>query len=182
MPQAKQAAPTKRANRRGTPGAPLKNYSSRSDIDTILSAIRRTLAESGARRVSFDNDEHGRPNGIQFTLPVALPTGEELLTFRLPARFEQVKPHLIASYKGSHRAVPVGDKLEEQVCRTAWATIRDWAAAQLALIRIGLAKPEEIYFPYVIGDDGKTTYFEMFEHLRLLPAGAPGHSIRITEI
>ena len=152
---------------RGTTSAPLKNYLSESSMSNIMEAIRRSLAEGGARRISFDYDELGKANEITFKLPV----GPQLATFRLPARMEAIGPLLKESYRIAGRSCPTGDAFTEQVERVAWANIRDWLSAQIALIRAAMVKPEEIFFPYLL--DGEQTYFERFEQqFALLPPGS----------
>lgn len=154
--------------KRGTTSAPLKNYRSSAGLADILDAIRRTLAEGGARRISFDYGAEGEAREITFCLPV----GEQLATFRLPARLDSVQPLIIESYRTASRSIPRGEALKEQAEKTGWANIRDWLSAQVALIRTGMVKPQEVFLPYLLieGYDRPLTYFEVFEQHRALPA------------
>lgn len=173
-----KSASTRRAGAkaaRGRPGAPIKNYSSQAKIPDILEAIRRTLAEGGARRISFDYDEDGQASEITFALPI----GEQLATFRLPARLDNVKPILIESYRTAGRSIPSGDALEEQAYKTGWANIRDWLTGQIALIRTRMVKPQEVFFPYLLNEQGQTS-FEAFE-LRLALPEPRAARVTITE-
>lgn len=153
--------------RRGTTAAPLKNYRAQSEISDIFEAIRRTLAEGGARRVAFDYDQVGQATEITFALPI----GEQLATFRLPARLALVEPILIESYRTAGRSIPRGEALKEQVYKTGWANIRDWLAGQIALIRTQMVKPHEVFLPYLLlkGYEQPLTYFEAFEQHHALP-------------
>ena len=160
--------------KRGTVGAPLKNHRSQSDISDIFEAIRRTLAEGGARRIAFDYDEAGQASEITFALPI----GEHLAAFRLPARLDAVAPVLIESYRAAGRSIPRGEALKEQVYKTGWANIRDWLAGQIALIRTRMVKPQEVFLPYLLNEAGQT-YFEAFE--QRLALSSPQAGVKITE-
>lgn len=143
----------------------LKNYTSSASLSSILEAIRLELVRHQARRITFDYDGNGEVEALSFVLQV----GEQLYTFRLPARYEAVERLLPESYKGSHMALPKGPALHAQARRTAWAILRDWIAAQMALIDTEMVKMEEVFLPYLLLDDGQTSYFEAFERYRALP-------------
>jgi len=87
-----------------------------------------------------------------FIIPVL--SGE--LPIRLPARVEQVKQKLYGK-----RAVYT-PAMEEQARRTAWANIRDWLDAQMALIETGQVRLEEVLLPYLTDTSGKT----LFEYMQ----------------
>lgn len=162
--------------RRGTTAAPLKNYLSEASLSSIFETIRRSLGEGGARRVSFDYSDEGQVTAITFSLMIA----GKPATFRLPARQDGIPPLLRESYREAHRACPQGKAFEEQVERVAWANIRDWAAAQVALIRIRMAQPQEVFLPYLLNEQGQTA-FEDFERRLALPGARPSSSIVVTE-
>lgn len=127
----------------------LKNYMSRSSLPKIFSDIEKTLATHGAKKVIRDYDGEGKINSISFVIP----TLKGDLGIRLPARYDQVER--IFRDQGI-RYKP------DQPYRTAWATIRDWVSAQMALIDWKMVKPEEVFLPYAINRDGKT-FFEVIE-------------------
>ena len=163
--------------KRGNGGsAPLKNYTSTANITNILDAIRRTLAENGARRINFEYDGAGEPREISFSLLI----DEHLASFRLPARLYNVQPLIIESYRKAGRSAPRGEALKEQAARTGWANIRDWLSAQMALIRTGMVKPHEVFLPYLLieGIEEPMTYYEAFERYHALPAPQTQVSIR----
>src|SRR6266545_5586211 len=94
----------------------------------------------------FKEYRDGKVTGIVFIIPVL--SGE--LPIRLPARVEQVKQKLYGK-----RAVYT-PAMEEQARRTAWANIRDWLDAQMALIETGQVRLEEVLLPYLTDTSGKT--------------------------
>jgi hypothetical protein len=165
--------------RRGTTAAPLKNYLSEASLSNIMEAIRKTLAEGGARRVSFDYSALGHIKAITFTLSI----GDQLATFCLPARQESVGPLLKESYRTAGRSCPTGDSFDEQVERVAWANIRDWLAGQVALIRTQMVKPHEVFLPYLLleGYEQPLTYFEAFEQHHALPEPEQRGHVSIVE-
>ena len=127
----------------------LKNYQSRSPLPNIFNAIEKTLAEHKAKQIVRDYDDQGRIVSISFV--VATSHGD--VGVKLPARFSKVKE--IFDQNGLNYK-------EDQPYRTAWATIRDWVSAQMALIDWKMVKPEEVFLPYAINRDGKT-FFEVIE-------------------
>lgn len=42
--------------------------------------------------------------------------------------------------------------------RTGWRILKDWVAAQLAIIEAGLATLPEVMLPYALLSDGQTLY------------------------
>ena len=60
---------------------------------------------------------------------------------------------------------------EDQPYRTAWATIRDWVSAQMALLDWDMVKLEEIFLPYMVHYDGHTYFEKLEEHGFVLPEG-----------
>lgn len=132
----------------------LKNYKSSASMPNIFRAIEKTLAEHKAKQITRNYDDNGRIISMSFVVE----TSRGFLTIKLPAKFDKVEKIFIAQgirYK------------EEQPYRTAWATIRDWVDAQMALVEWEMVKPEEVFLPYAVTKTGKT-YFEEFEDGKLL--------------
>jgi hypothetical protein len=125
----------------------LKNYESKSPLPNIFAAIERTLSTHGAKQVIRDYDNQGRIVSISFVIG----TSQGTLGIRLPARFDRVEQ--IFKEQGI-RYKP------DQPYRTAWATLRDWVDAQMALVDWEMVKPEEVFLPYAVHPSGKT-FFEV---------------------
>lgn len=128
---------------------PLSNYQSRSPMPNIFADIQKTLVEHGAKQVVFDYGDVGKIVGITFTIE----TQAGPMTIRLPAMFDRVQA--IFDKQGL-RYKP------DQPYRTAWATLRDWVKAQMALIDWQMVKLEQVFLPYAVGRDGRT-YFEILQ-------------------
>lgn len=150
----------------------LKNYRSSAADSAIFEAIRAALAAHKAKRIIFDYDDDGCAVAISFSVEI----GKELLAFRLPARLENVADLVKQSYRNAGRNIS-GQALIDQAYKTAWANIRDWITAQMALIDSGMVRTEEVFLPYLLIDAGKTL-FEQFAEQRALPS--PGRVV-ITE-
>lgn len=127
----------------------LKNYTSTSSLPNIFSAIEKTLATHGAKQIVRDYDNNGRIVSVSF----AIETVKGLMGIKLPAKFDKVQR--IFDEQGINYK-------PDQPYRTAWATIRDWIDAQMALVDWEMVKPEEVFLPYGITNTGKT-YFEALE-------------------
>jgi hypothetical protein len=143
----------------------LKNYMSEMEVDESITIIRRSLAEHGAKRIIFDgNDGQGNPTEMSFVIVV----NGQSLAFRMPVHFERVQELVEKAWKEYGRALR-DDALRAQAQRTAWANVKDWTLAQMALIESSAVKMEEVFFPYMLGPD-EQTMFEAFEQRLALPA------------
>jgi hypothetical protein len=136
----------------------LKNY--RSESTRSFEIIQQTLATHKAKQIVLDYADDGRVNALAFSLEIE----GRLHAFRLPARVENVERILYGN-----RELTSAQK--EQAYRTAWANIRDWVTAQMALIDTGMVKPEEVFLPYMLNRQGQTYFEALQENHFLLPSG-----------
>ena len=148
----------------------LKNFTTDLTEAQIFDLIRKSLAEHRAKRISFDYDDNGLACALSFQLQIH----HQVFTFRLPARLDNVKRLVEEAYQTTGLSLR-GKSLDDQAYRTAWANIKDWVIAQMALVDAEMVKVEEIFLPYLLTDDDRT-FFEEFEQHRQLPAP------RITEV
>jgi len=139
----------------------LKNY--RSESTRSFEIIQQTLATHKAKQVVLDYADDGRVNALAFSLEIE----GRLHAFRLPARVENVERILYGD-----RELTSAQK--EQAYRTAWANLRDWITAQMALIDTGMVKPEEVFLPYMLNRQGQTYFEALQENHFLLPSGEEG--------
>ncbi len=141
----------------------IKNYLSTVPVEQSLTIIRKALASHKAKRITFEQDAEGLEIGIQFEIQI----GKETFTFRLPVRFDGVKPLVEKAWREMGKPLKP-DALEAQARITAWANIRDWVLAQMALIDASQVQLAEVFFPYTLS--GEHTYFEEFAQRLALPA------------
>jgi len=136
----------------------LKNYTSKSK--NAFDVIQKCLASHGAQKLMFDYNGQGEVIALSF----AIELDGRLIGFKLPARIDQVEAVLKQERRWRNT-----QELKDQAYRTAWANIRDWITAQMALVDTRMAKMQEIFLPYMAGKNGKTLYESMEENRFLLP-------------
>ena len=129
----------------------LKNYTSDARVENSLAKIEGLVVKHGATQF-FKEYKDGLVVDVVFIIPIL--SGE--LPIRLPARVDKVKQKLYG------KRLAYTPAMEEQARRTAWANIRDWLDAQMALIETEQVKLEEIFLPYMTDRSGKT----LFEHMQ----------------
>jgi hypothetical protein len=145
----------------------LKNYTSASG--NTFAVIQKCLVDHKAKQIIFEYDSQGRATGLLFSLEIEGKT----LGFRLPARLEKVEGIFYQSKKTRYsweKPAPLSQKEKDQAYRTAWANIRDWITAQMALIDTEMVKLEEVFLPYLLSQ-GKTFFEVIQERGYLLPGG-----------
>lgn len=150
---------------------PILNYTTTIAVDKTMGEITRLLSSHGARRVMIDYDGQGNPQAVAFR--IVTPFGEQ--AFRLPANLDGVWRVLT----NQHEAGKVQPRFatREQAARVGWRIIKDWLGAQMAIIEAGVASADEVFFPYLLSQDGRTTAYEVFTDRQmplLLPAAQEG--------
>lgn len=131
----------------------LKNYTSQTTVNQSITKIQQYLVKAKAQRIMYEYDTYGNPEAIIFE--VMTPNG--IVPIKLPSRVDNVAKVM---YKNSINKLT--EKELNQVQRTAWANIRDWVDAQIALLETEMVKVEEVFLPYRVHESGKT-YFEIIE-------------------
>ncbi len=104
--------------------------------------IEEVLAKMGVSQVwkAFDG---GKIEAISFSIEV---NGQEIY-YRLPFRWREI--HAMAK-EGKTQYRKTAD--EEQARRVAARIVLRWVQAQMALVEVGMARPEEIFLPYMMID------------------------------
>lgn len=100
---------------------PIKNYTTKVPAVQTVGEIQGILAAHGARKVMMDYAENGKVTAVTFALDCC----GSLHGFRLEARPDGVK------------AVMAKERTkcdDEQAERIAWRNLKDWIAAQVALV------------------------------------------------
>lgn len=134
----------------------IKNYTTSIPWQKTVMEIEYLLAEFGAEAVMKEYRGDGRIESLSFKIT----TKFGVRGFKLPANTESVKMILTEQKLCPH------SKVEEQAEKTAWRIIKDWLHAQISLVKVGIAEPEQIMLPYMAGDGGKTLY-EIIENRQL---------------
>src|SRR5260221_9216901 len=106
---------------------PILNYTTKIDPAKSVAEIQGILGKHGARSIATDYDEFGNVTAIGFVLLLdreAMP-----INFRLPCNVDGV----LAALK-KQKGVPYSMQNRDHARRVTWRIIKDWLAAQLALI------------------------------------------------
>lgn len=133
---------------------PIKNYTTKVPAVQTVGEIQGLLAAHGARRVMMDYGENGAVSAVTFALDCA----GELHGFRLEA-----KPQGVMAAMAKERI-----KCDlAQAERIAWRNVKDWIAAQVALVETEQATMDELFFAKII-DKNQHTLYEAFQTGRLM--------------
>ena len=142
---------------------PLLNYTTQIDPDRTITEITKMLVKFGAQKIMTDYDGAGHIIALSFIIDVeGQPVGFKLPTYWQP----------ILTIINNDPKVPGKLKTNEQALRIAWRIIKDWVEAQLAIIEVKMVKPEQVFLPYMMQQNGKTHYENAVENKFLLPTGA----------
>jgi hypothetical protein len=142
---------------------PIKNYTTSIAEEKTVGEIIGLLTAKGARTINMVYDERGRPEGVSFILVLsAVP-----IPFKLPCNFAGVFRCMAAAYSqpAARRRFERDPESISQSRRIAWRIIKDWVAAQMALIEAEQASLAQVFMPYCVikGDKGESlTMFDQF--------------------
>lgn len=138
---------------------PLLNYTTKVDVFTTLGAIQGQLVKHGAKKIMQDYDEQGHITSLSFLIDT--PAGPRGI--KLPANVDAVHAVL-------HRQKVKCDR--EQAERVAWRIVKDWVEAQMAILESEMVQMDEIFFPYMIDNNGQTLFAAYRNNQLMLDGGA----------
>lgn len=138
----------------------LKNTYTKTPVTTMLSEIQKALIRAKAVGMNYRFDQQGRIQGLSFGLNIK---GKDV-GFLLPINLEKVQ--VVLKREQNKRWDD-----EEYVYRVAWACMRDWVTAQMALIETEMAEPLQVFLPYAQDASGKTLFDTVIESNLLLGDG-----------
>jgi hypothetical protein len=139
---------------------PTLNYTTAVPVSRTTAEMQALLGKSGADAVAIMY-EGGKPVGMSFSL--ATPSGQR--SFNLPVDVPAVQK-LLSTQKRTHSRV---DARPEQAERVAWRIVKDWLAAQLALIDAQMASLDEVMLPYLVTAPNRTLRDDWRDRLALGP-------------
>lgn len=131
------------------------NYSTTIAASKTVGEMQALLAGHGASRIAVDYLD-GAPSSLSFLL--VTPHGPR--HFTLPVNVEAMHRLLIqqdreGKLRSGSRAVRTS---REQAERVAWRVMKDWLAAQLALVETQMAGLDQVMLPYLHVDGERTLY------------------------
>lgn len=124
---------------------PIMNYTTKVDVFATLGEIQGQLVKHGARKIMQDYDNDGHITALSFLIDT--PNGPRGI--RLPANVDAVW------------AVLTNQKVKcdrNQAERVAWRIVKDWVAAQMAILESEMVQMDEIFLPYMLNDKGQTLF------------------------
>jgi hypothetical protein len=136
-------------------GKNLLNYTTEIPVEKTIGEIQQVLVKAHATSILAEYD-HGAIKAIMFKIKGK--NGQEL-PFRLPAKVEEAY-RVMYGDRDPVQKQRYGQGWKEQARRTAWRILLTWVKAQLALIELELAKPEEVFLPPYLLVKGNKTLFE----------------------
>lgn len=137
---------------------PILNYTTKIDVHVTIGEIHGLLAKHRAKRIMFDYDHDGKITAICF----GIDTPNGLCGVKLPSNSEAVYRVLL---RQKVKATP------EQAERVAWRIVKDWVAAQMAILESEMVRMDEIFLPYMVDDKGETVYQKFLNNTLLLSGG-----------
>lgn len=144
---------------------PLPNYTTEVNVDRTIAEIVTLLRVHGARSIRTDYGANGEAVGLSFSLET--PLGH--VAFSLPIHVDK----LLAVMERDHaKRLSRGRRpTREQAARVGWRIIRQWVAAQMAIVETEMVDLAEVFLPYLVtpGPHRRTLYEAMVEERRLLP-------------
>lgn len=140
----------------------LLNYTTKIDGWQTVGEIQQILAKAGATHVNVKMNQ-GEPEAVTFSI---IYNGTPL-NFLLPCNTGGILKYF-RNLKGPEkdRLTKSGfmARVEQNAHNIGWRIIKDWIAAQCALIEIDMATLAEVFLPYlVISPDGETMARRMLD-------------------
>lgn len=141
------------------------NYSTKIAPLTSASECMSLLVKHGARALGMTYNGQGVPDGLTFRIDTL--HGER--QYALPLNFAGTHKALNRAYQAGllHHSDGRNPRMFttfEHAQRVAWRVLKDWLAAQLALIEAGVAGLDQVMLPYMQIDRGTTVYDLFVEH------------------
>lgn len=134
------------------------NYTTEIESSKTIGELQSLLANQGADAVVIQYVDR-QPVGIRFLL--STPLGPK--SFALPVNVDAVHRLLVKqSREGKLKSLSrARAESREQAARVAWRVVKDWVAAQLAIIEAEMATIDQVMLPYLVTNElgeGSTLY------------------------
>jgi hypothetical protein len=156
---------------------PIKNYTTNKRASESVAIIQNSLISHGAVGIQMMYDPDQRISSFAFALPL---NDRKNLSFQLPCEWrkfkqvlinqgvdifkERMKPKAFHKWSDSEQAYWIRkederkSKQDEVAYNIAWANLKDWVLAQMALYETQIVTIPQIFLPFVVGKGGKTLY------------------------
>lgn len=143
------------------------NYTTTVDAFKTVSEIEYILMKHKAKSIMKEYSSE-QIVGLSFLID----TGRQQIPVKLPVKIAECYEILKREKQNGSRNVKA---TMDQAERTAWRILKDWVAAQMALLDIEMVKFEEIFLPYIVDTSGRTM-FERLEQQQFLIGGSENNA------
>lgn len=143
------------------------NYTTTIAASKTVAEMQAMLAKAGAARVAVAYEDG---SAVAVTFELRTPHGDRVFT--LPVDVDAMH-RLLARQRRSNTKVK---DTREQAERVAWRVMKDWLAAQLAIVETQMVALDQVMLPYLHVDGDRTLYaaYKARESAALaLPVGRP---------
>lgn len=130
----------------------IKNYTTKLSALQSVAKIQESLIAHGAVGIQMMYDDDRRISSLAFALPFK--DGKNV-SFQLPCSWRKFQQVLI------NQNIRRSDE-DEYAYRVAWANLKDWVLAQMALYETEIVTMPQIFLPFAVTKNGQTL-FEQFE-------------------
>jgi hypothetical protein len=138
---------------------PIKNAGATKAASHYIAKVQDALIKHGAVGIQMMFDTDRRISGIMFALPNPTNTVQNM-SFSLPCEWRRFQAVL--------KEQKVSRWREDEYCyRVAWANLKDWIEAQMALYETQMVSMPQIFLPFIKGKNGLT----LFEQVANNPEG-----------
>jgi hypothetical protein len=139
----------------------IKNYTTKVPALQSVQKIEDSLIKHGACGIQKMYGDDKRISALSFALPFK--DGKNI-TFSLPCEWRKFQQVLI------DQNIPRAND-DEYAYRVAWANLRDWVLAQMALYETQIVTMPQVFLPFAHGQNGKTLYEQIIDGRFLLGNG-----------
>lgn len=136
----------------------IKNYTTTKGASYHLNVLQESLVSHGAIGMQMMYDGEKRISSVQFMIPFK--NGKNV-SFALPCEWRKFQQVL------KNQKVRRWDE-DEYAYRVAWANLKDWVLAQMALYESEMVDMPQIFLPFAVKNDGSTLYEAMMQNPQLL--------------
>ena len=125
----------------------IKNAQATKGASHYIQKVQDALVSHGAVGIQMMFDGEGRISAISFALPS--PGGNDNMAFQLPCQWRKFQEVL------KQQDFRRWD--EDEYCyKVAWANIKDWVEAQMALYETEMVTMPQVFLPFATTKDGRT--------------------------
>ena len=137
------------------------NYTTQIAVTKTVGEMQTMLGQAGASRIAVDYDG-GVPSALSFML--VTPHGPR--HFTLPVNVDAMHRLLVSEDKAGR--IRSGAKAtrssREQAERVAWRVLKDWLAAQLALVASEMVGMDQVMLPYLQVEASGLTLYDAYRN------------------